>query len=65
LDEAAGKLSVSVLGDRYDEAHGLLTATLLWESPFGAPLRLETSENPYRKQFNDVKRDRAPSVIVI
>lgn len=53
LAEVAGNLSVADFGDRYDEAHGLLTADALWRSPFGLTLRLDSDgkKSEYRIAF--------------
>ncbi len=65
LDEASLSLDSSVYDTRYDEAHGLLAAHLLAISPFGRALRQEgTDETLYWQRFRQVRRERAPRMVV-
>ena len=60
LDETALELAAADWGNRFDTAHGLLTASRLWSSPFGATMRLDNEGNkrddPYLEQYENLVR---------
>jgi hypothetical protein len=60
LDEVEGKLDASVYGERFDEAHGALSAHTLWSSAFGVSLRLDGSgeggKSKYLLHFETIKK---------
>lgn len=63
LAEAAGQTSAEAWGENYDTAHALLTADILWLSPFGASMRRvdDTKQNepvasPYAQRLADARR---------
>jgi hypothetical protein len=60
LAEVASKLDSAVFGERYDEAHGALTAHTLWSSAFGVSLRLDGSgdggKSKYWEQYEAIRR---------
>jgi hypothetical protein len=68
LAQAASRVSAEVYGSRYDEAHGLMVAHLLWSSPFGATLRLGGGEadgkSKYLMELHQVRREVAPRSLV-
>jgi hypothetical protein len=51
LDQATSHISSTAFGAHFDEAHGLSTAQLLWESPFGASMRLDSNGNEVEGQY--------------
>jgi len=69
LDAAERRLSATAWGTRFDDAHGLLTAHLLWSSPFGASMRLEGGEQEkssrYMKLLNELRVEVIDRVMVI
>lgn len=68
LGEAALRVSECAFGNRYDFAHGLMTAHALWSSPFGATMRLdgggEQKASPYLRDFARLRVEVIPSIIV-
>lgn len=58
LAEALGALSSTILGDRFDEAQGYLTAHLLALSPYGMQARLQaavpTGETTYWQRYAQI-----------
>jgi len=69
LVEAAAAIDTEIFGGRYDDAHGLLTAHLLWTSPFGVSLRMEGDPSPpeksrYFQEFAKIRREVTPRAIV-
>jgi len=68
LDEAARQLSEDAWGDHYDDAHSLVAAHLLWNSPLGSTMRLdggsEDSSGRYLKQFERLRLAVIPRMMV-
>jgi hypothetical protein len=64
LAMAAARLSASVLGSVYDEAHGCLTAHLLATDPGGQSARMVNKDGTttYSKRLNDIKMACVPGV---
>lgn len=59
LAEQADNLDAAVFGDSYDEAHGLLTADALWNSPFGVTLRLDSADgtkSDYLRRYKELEK---------
>lgn len=65
----AGSLHVSrcVLGEIYDQAHGLKTADLIARSPSGIAARMVAKDDTttYGKAFSSLIRTRIPGVSVV
>lgn len=65
LTDAAGRLSTDAWGDRYDEAHGLMTAHKLVMSPFGRDLRSENGADLlYWPALEQLRFEHLPRAIV-
>ena len=68
LTAAALRVHEDTWGDRYDEAHGLQTAHLLWTSPFGAGMRAEgggdSTKSRYIVEFARLRREVVSTIIV-
>jgi len=56
LTKARQRVDPTVLGNRLNQAHGLLTADLLAGAPFGQQARMTSEEGmtTYRKQFQQL-----------
>ena len=67
--DAAKRVSAVEYGSSYDNALALMTAHLLWESPFGASMRLEgggeATESRYLKEFRALTRESVPRMGVL
>lgn len=61
LDEAALRLNKTVYGNRYDEAHGYITAHKLASSPMGQGARMtsKSGETVYLQNFRMIQREMA------
>lgn len=65
---ALQRVSADEFGDAYDQAVSLMTAHLLWSSPYGVAMRRdggEDAESPYLTEFLALRRERIPSILVI
>ncbi len=69
LAEAATRISAAEWGTAYDTAHSLMTAHLLWSSPFGSSMRLEggseASKSRYLEEFERLRLERIPRIMVL
>ena len=69
LDQAAPRVDVAVWGNAYDVAHSLMTAHLLWSSPFGASMRLDgdtaAGRSRYLEEFERLRLERVPRMLVL
>jgi len=69
LAVASLRVSATEYGDAYDAALSLVTAHLLWESPFGASMRLdgggEDNESRYLKELRLLRLERIPRMAVL
>lgn len=67
LAEATRRVDSSIYGDRTEDAIGYLAAHLLAMSPFGVNLRKEDdkTKSSYLDSFEAIRREVAPSMIVI
>jgi hypothetical protein len=70
LNEAEMELVANAdWGNRFDTAHGLLTADKLWSSPFGATMRLDDAgkvmaSSRYAKQLGELHVKTFPKILV-
>jgi hypothetical protein len=65
---AAPRVSADQYGDAYDDAHTLMTAHLLWDSPFGASMRRDggtDAESPYVTELKALRLERVPRMMVL
>lgn len=69
LAEAATRLSSESWGNSYDNALSLMTAHLLWSSPFGAGMRLdgggEATTSRYLQELERLRVERIPRIMVL
>ena len=70
LAEAGGGISAEIYGTRYDDAHGLRAAHILWVSPFGTTTRLDGDKDPetksrYWELFTQIRKEVAPRMMVL
>ena len=67
LSDAEHRVSADVFGEKYDLAHGLMTAHLLAISPFGRSQRLvnDGGKTLYQTEFDALRKEVVPSLIVI
>lgn len=70
LTEAAARLSgETFLAPSLDVAQGYLAAHLLWTSPFGASMRLDSAgeelTSTYWAEYERLRLERVPRVIVL
>ncbi len=69
LDQAALRISAGSWGTGYDSAHGLMTAHLLWTSPFGASMRLDgdgsAGRSRYLEEFERLRLELIPRIMVL
>lgn len=67
LTQGALHVSAAVLGDCYDQAHGLKTADLLARSPSGRAARLVAKDGTttYGLAFKELIRSRIPGFSVV
>lgn len=67
LAEAARRISSDAFGDRYDDAHGLMAAHLLWISPFGATMRLDgdAGGSRYAAEFAELRSETVTSILAV
>lgn len=69
LAQAAVRISSDSWGTGYDNAHSLMTAHLLWTSPFGASMRLDGASDAgrsrYLEEFERLRLERIPRMMVL
>lgn len=69
IADARLRVSAAEYGDAYDDALSLMTAHLLWESPFGCSMRLDgggaDNESRYLKELRHLKLERVPRMGVL
>jgi len=69
LADAALRVNSDAFGTSYDMAHGLMTAHLLWSSPFGASMRRDggndDEDSRYRLEFGRLRLEVVPRVVVL
>lgn len=66
LAEAALELDAATYGERYDFVQGLKAALILWDSPLGASMRLDSAdaEKRYRQRLAQYRVASVPSIFV-
>jgi len=65
---AALRVSAEQYGDAYDDALSLMTAHLLWDSPFGASMRRDggdDAQGPYATELGKLRLERVPRMLVL
>jgi hypothetical protein len=65
---AAKRVSAAEYGDAYDNALALMTAHLLWDSPFGASMRRDggaAAASPYLTELANLRVERVPRILVL
>lgn len=70
LAEAEDRLSEDYFGDRFDNAHGLMTAHLIAISPAGRQARLdpkkaEGNTTTYQRELGELLKENAPGPTVL
>jgi hypothetical protein len=69
LAEAALRINAADWGTAYDLAHSLMTAHLLWSSPFGSSMRLDggsdAGRSRYLEEFERLRLERLPRMLVL
>ena len=67
LADATQRVDPTIFGSRTDMAIGLLAAHLLSISPYGRSQRLEgdETEDQYLREFDAIRREVAPRMIVV
>jgi hypothetical protein len=66
--DAAKRVSAAEYGDSYDQALALMTAHLLWDSPFGASMRRDggaDAASPYLTELANLRLERVPRILVL
>lgn len=63
LDEAQRNLSATAWSDHFNDAHGMQTAHLLWSSPFGATMRLDSGGELKKSRYQTLLQELAADVI--
>lgn len=68
LSQAAERLDPAIYGQKYDQAHELLTAHLLVVSPFGQSARLEgdaEGTSLYWPEYERIRKLVAPRIMIL
>lgn len=69
IADARLRVSADEYGAAYEDALSLMTAHLLWESPFGVSMRLDGgsdhTESRYSLELRHLKLERVPRMAVL